>query len=670
MLQAAKWFDPVIGIDVHMVLVPAPPSPTPIPTPLPHPFFGVVFDPLGAAIGAAIGMALGGGGPVLVNGLPVGNTGTDVLGFGHSPTPPGVSFAPNDFPGNEGVIVTGSKTVTFGGASEGRLLSMVMTCNFPINLPTSLCLAIPAGPPVLVGGPDSFDILAAATRAIRTKWFSDALHKGLKPGPRLSKAICFFTGHPVDVMTGEVTSDAIDFELPGPIPIKFERNYWSRSQRDGALGPGWSHPLDASVDERGEDVVVILPDGRERVHSPLAVGVSIWDNIDRYSLERKENGYRLRTWDGLSYHFARVPEVRTACSLVNITDRCDNQIALRYQNGRLAMIIDSVGRELRCSSTPDGKLAGVHFDAMKIDLVRFTYDDEGRLSAALDPLGNALRYRYRGGVLVQETNRNGLSFYFEYDWTHPEGWCIRTWGDGGIYDRRITYDKLRHVTLVDDSRGGRTHYFGNAAGLVDRIIDPTGRETKYEWDECYRKTAEVDGAGGRIEWNYDVRGNVILQRDAVGATTRWTYNDSSDPTEFVDALGNVWRYEYDRRGKLRIATDPLGNAYRYEFDRIGRLLSCRDPRGFAFSLTYDSFSETRVHDWEGNTTDYRYDALGRLISLVDPLAHARSWNGTREACSLRLSTPTAGWKCGMMPKEMSLKSRTEWVTRRKFHIVG
>ncbi|MBK9262914.1 MAG: hypothetical protein IPM54_24310 [Polyangiaceae bacterium] len=71
---------------------------------------------------------------------------------------------------------------------------------------------------------------------------------------------------------------------------------------------------------------------------------------------------------------------------------------------------------------------------------------------------------------------------------------------------------------------------------MDKSSNQTGQETKYEWDECYRKTAEVDGAGGRIEWDYDVRGNVILRRDAVGATTRWTYNDSSDPTEFVDAL--------------------------------------------------------------------------------------------------------------------------------------
>ena len=35
---AAKFGDPVIGIDIHRVMVPTPAGP--VPTPLPHPFIG------------------------------------------------------------------------------------------------------------------------------------------------------------------------------------------------------------------------------------------------------------------------------------------------------------------------------------------------------------------------------------------------------------------------------------------------------------------------------------------------------------------------------------------------------------------------------------------------------------------------------------------------------
>jgi len=44
MMPAAKQFDPVMGVDIHIILIPTPGGP--VPTPLPHPFIGMVFDPM------------------------------------------------------------------------------------------------------------------------------------------------------------------------------------------------------------------------------------------------------------------------------------------------------------------------------------------------------------------------------------------------------------------------------------------------------------------------------------------------------------------------------------------------------------------------------------------------------------------------------------------------
>src|SRR5262249_46697469 len=110
-----------------------------------------------------------------------------------------------------------------GGSSAARLTSLVSSCNFPINLPTSTCIAVPMGGPVLIGGPAAMDKMAAVTRGIRTKWFSNALHKVLKPGKRLSKFICFLTGHPVDVVTPE-------HPLP-PRRCRAWRGSWRRTPR-------------------------------------------------------------------------------------------------------------------------------------------------------------------------------------------------------------------------------------------------------------------------------------------------------------------------------------------------------------------------------------------------------------------------------------------------------
>ena len=224
-------------------------------------------------------------------------------------------------------------------------------------------------------------------------------------------------------------------------------------------------------------------------------------------------------------------------------------------------------------------------------------------------------------MLVKETNRNGLSFHFEYQWYHPEGWCVRTWGDGGIYDRRITYDAIRHFTVVDDGRGGRTHYYGNPAGLVDREVDPMGVEKRYEWHpEQYQKTAEVDGLGNRTEWAYDARGNLTLERDALGNETRWTYNELNVPVEQSDAAGGVWKRDHDSRGKPVRSTNPLGEVTRFKHDRRGNLVSVEDPTGRKLTVRYTDAGElAEVVDREGHTTRVELDERGLPVRQVDAL---------------------------------------------------
>ena len=47
MVLASSWYDPVVGVDIHIVLVLTPAGP--VPTPMPMPFVGMVFDPAIAA---------------------------------------------------------------------------------------------------------------------------------------------------------------------------------------------------------------------------------------------------------------------------------------------------------------------------------------------------------------------------------------------------------------------------------------------------------------------------------------------------------------------------------------------------------------------------------------------------------------------------------------------
>jgi RHS repeat-associated protein len=378
------------------------------------------------------------------------------------------------------------------------------------------------------------------------------------------------------------------------------------------------------VHEDDLDVTVRLPDGRERVHERLAPGNSLWDDIDRYTLEHTAQGYRLTFWHGQCWHFKRIPGARTTHVLVCITDRCNNAIHLRYAKGELSEATDSMGRELRFISE-GGRLRSIRLrqknrEPRWLELVRYEYDGKRRLAAVFDPKNQPLRYEYTGGVLTKETNRNGLSFYFEYDWDDPDGWCVRTWGDGGIYDRVITYDKHRHFTVVEDSRDGKTLYYGNAAGLVDGEVDPTGREKRYEWDQTYRKTAEIDGAGNRTEWHYDKHGNTTLVQDALKRETSWTYNELNLPVRMINPAGGEWSMTYDARGILVRAVNPLGHEYRLTHDSHGQLVALTDPDGNTTRIRYGAAGEfVKVTDAEDAVTRSDLDAMGRVIRQTNAL---------------------------------------------------
>ncbi|WP_441292362.1 RHS repeat-associated core domain-containing protein [Sorangium sp. KYC3313] len=628
---ASKWGDPVLGIDIHAVTLP-PPAP-PAPTPLPHPFIGVVFDPLGALVGALMGAVFGGGGPVYVNGMPCGNTGTEVKGIPHVPTPPGVAPHPVDAPtANEGSLISGSKTVLFAGSSESRTGSIVMSCSYPINLPGSVCLSVPMGPPVLIGGPEAVDWAAAVTLGIRTKWMSNKLHSllGATKGSWRSKLICFLTGHPVDVMTGELLAEAVDFEIPGLIPVVWERNYRSRQTRQGALGSGWYHPFDELVEETERGLVLWLADGRPKQHPKLRAGGSDWDGEDRYWIRRVDGGYDVESWDGIRRSFRKVDGAKHFV-LTGIDNRAGNLITLDYERGYLCRIRDTGGRELDVRWTREGRMEGIYFETQP--LVRYTYDAEGRLARAIDPAGSALRYAYRGGVMVEEIHKGGLAFHFSWDWYHPEGWCTRTWGENPasamqpgepagvpqhIYNRKITYDKHRHFTSVEDGRGGITQYWGNDLGLVEKLIDPGGAVTEYTWDALCRKTSETDGVSNKTEWTYDAQGNCIKERDALGAETHWTFDRENQLVRIVDPAGAESIIEWGRKGQPLWVCNPLGVMTIYTHDDHGRVLSVVDAMGRRIIMTWTSRHDLASYtDGENRTTNFEYDLLGRLTGSRD-----------------------------------------------------
>ncbi len=123
---AAKQGDQIVGIDTHIVMVPAPPGP-PVPTPLPHPFAGLINGGLSSDVNIMKKPA-----------ATVDSTADNSPA--HIPTPPGTSFQKP--PANKATIKVGSPTVKINGKMAARNGDTAMTCNDPSDLPNGTIIAV------------------------------------------------------------------------------------------------------------------------------------------------------------------------------------------------------------------------------------------------------------------------------------------------------------------------------------------------------------------------------------------------------------------------------------------------------------------------------------------------------------------------------------------------
>lgn len=487
-----------------------------------------------------------------------------------------------------------------------------------------------------------FKLLGKLKHKVRNKALSDKIHNwinGKMPNKTrlrtlLHKAVCFVTGHPVDVVTGRLLTDAVDFELPGPIPLTFERNYDSAwSDRDSPLGHGWSHTLDQAVWHEPGQLVLRAEDGRE-LEIPLPPHVDapelvVFEPKNRLTLRHLgERRWRISGPDGLDRDFAPVPGGDPQHSrLIRIADPVGHEVRLEYDDrARLAWVHDSAGRRVRLVHDDRGRLVQVllphpDHDGL-VTHVRYEYDADD-LVAVLDVHGHALRHAYDNHRMTRETLRGGLSFYFEYDGWGADARCARTWGDGGIYDHRLVHDAARRTTIVTNSCGEATVYRADERGLVVELTDARGAVTRYEYDEHLRTTAEVDPLGHATRYAYDARGNCCRVVGPDGATVEVTHDARDLPVAAVDAVGGRWAWSYDDRRRLLARTDPLGRTTRYRHgERLP--LAVVDPAGHELRLTHDAAGDLiRVDLPNGGVQRWRHDRRGRLRESTDVMGNVQ-----------------------------------------------
>lgn len=467
-----------------------------------------------------------------------------------------------------------------------------------------------------------------------------------------NRTLCTVTGHPVDVIGGYLYTEATDFDFPGPIPLRWERLWNSTSIHQGPLGHGWHHSYDMAlfVDADQSLVAFRAADGRGIAFDLVPLGQRDFNRLEKMSLVHDEQGFAVFDHaQRLTYRFG-ANRGDGVSPLVAIENANGFAITFAYDaRGFLLGIVDSARRQLRVSCDEQGRIRTIvtahPTEPRKIvTLVQYSYNRRGELTTVTDALSQEAQYKYRNGLLEQETFKNGLRFYFRYDGAGPEARCIRTWGDEGIYDHKLYYDVVDRRTTVANSLGHEATYIGNENGLVVQFIDRRGGLHQTEYNAYNEVLSEIDPLGNTTQYQYDERGNCLSTSLPDGAEFKRTYNAADQLIVFLDVVGGQWQWTYDELGNLTSRTNPLGNTDRYDYAQ--GLLSCyTDEANQQTEILYDVNQEVRelrlsdgtasswlrdgwgrarkLTDQRGNVQWREYDLLGRITTVNEPDGNVR-----------------------------------------------
>ncbi|MCB9597000.1 MAG: RHS repeat protein [Sandaracinaceae bacterium] len=495
---------------------------------------------------------------------------------------------------------------------------------------------------------------------MRARWHVDAAHRlvsRLAP-PRLASwrpmALRPIAGGGVDIQTGHVSFTETDLELPGPPSLALARTYSSGSaHRAGLLGRGWSLSIDQRVTVEPGGFVWRDGHGRELLFlhdGPPTTGLRLVHPLDPARLWcvgprafRVTDGARRMSFEApADGKPARLTSIETGTDSLWITYDRDLPVAVQVGVHRLHLAY-AHGRLLSARvELPSGQT---------FDFATYEYDTDGDLARVRLPHGVERGYVYAQGLLVTRARADGERVHFGYDGVGSDARCVRTWGESGYDDRRLSYrygsttvldsenvpyvfesdplhrlTSIPHVTLTYDpdrlapierrGRGGSVVATLDPEGRPATVKAPDGGVEKHVYDDAGRVVVHVDATGTEAQLRY--ADDALVERAGDGPPTAIRTN-AAGATEIV--VGDEW-LEVERDGARRPSRVRL-----------------RDEE---WTATYDGLGRPAQLDGPDGRRRFEHDAFGRLVGIeVDGLRAAFTRDG--EGRLLRATLPDGDW---------------------------
>ena len=385
-------------------------------------------------------------------------------------------------------------------------------------------------------------------------------------------------GEPINVGTGNVYDEVMDYETAGANKLRFSRYYNSRVNAGAAvasLGRNWRSNYDRKiVIASNTSVTVIRADGQ--------------------SLQFTWNG---NAWVSDSDVSVKLTQSGTTWTLADTDDTVETYSPIG--SAPVGFINQPL---LKSIQARNGYTQTLQYDGSKL------------LSSVTDSYGRMLNFTFQGGLLQMVTTPDGLVLNFSY---------------GSILISQGNYDRLASVSYANTNfntpatKQSYQYTYASLPNALTAIIDENGNSyASWTYDQYGRGTSSQFGTGAlftKVAYNDNDGSRTVTSPLGLQEIYRFATMQGIPKIVEIDRPAAAKTFNYDSKGYLASETDWNGNTTTYTNDGMGRPTTI-------IEAAYTADARTTTISYFGNyhlakhivapqlTTDYTFDASGNALT--------------------------------------------------------
>lgn len=280
--------------------------------------------------------------------------------------------------------------------------------------------------------------------------------------------------------------------------------------------------------------------------------------------------------------------------------------------------------------------------------ITYTYDNRDRIKKVDSSNYATVTYEYDGdGNLKQRSDGTGVT---KYDFDPLSRETVRTLQNGS--QTKLAYTPAGNVDYYQDP-AGTTDYTWNEVNKLKELKDPTGKVTRYEYNEndLRKKTLYPGGTVQEVTPDKAGRPEKIKATSSKGTLVDLSYsylNGNKDGakirTSSEAVTGLKTTYTYDSAGRFSYAKEEKGStlnsSWQYCYDQAGNLTSQGVDPGCPRGTTYSLNDAQQITAKDGSTTNWSYDKIGNETagaSTPEGTRTAGKWSDHSQLTSLTVS---------------------------------